>query len=552
MHKYSGVILDFYDDGGATLKAKFPTTEDLPDTIKTASVQPCGELPLGAFALVAVDGSDVLRKFACNDAGTTAMSVIYLMEHGHKLPEDAVKVAAANLLESCLTHGMLPPAALTKMAKWYRYEGATGIPTFRAAGRKLTGAAAKDAKPGVVERSGEKLLAGAKKELAKPDTGKVVSDIGGKATAGAKKELAKPDTRHLVDVLGSRAASGAVRGAGKELSKNKAKIHKAIQEGSASAVKGGTDKLRSELRTPEMRAAAQEIGKDLGIGGSSKTKLKNVALLATVAGGAGMAGVAGGKVLARKAQEAGEGVAKNVVDITGGSTSKGKKKAASNYMYGQQFPIDSWDQVKKAESYLRENDRMLDPHVRRECAVKLASRAFEMGYPLDQELRDGGAPDFAEPGHLMAAIEMRKLACDGDEMFLYELFEKRAHMGPETYSECLRRFDIENGLDDAWNNQVPDPWRSTFGMDKTASVVWEDGADRVDEGQLENLAVNGKPLLMKTFTDALVTGFCSDPVGIFKSLPLGEKRTLARLAADVSADGTSEGEPKAAALGFGG
>jgi len=115
-YKYAGVTLDFYDDEGATLKDFFSTPEELPETIKTASIKESEKLPDEAFALVALDQGHLMRKFACDSKGTTAMSVIYFMKHGSKLPESAQKTAAANLVNACLQHGLLPPEQLTKTA----------------------------------------------------------------------------------------------------------------------------------------------------------------------------------------------------------------------------------------------------------------------------------------------------------------------------------------------------------------------------------------------------------------------------------------------------
>lgn len=487
MHKYSGVILDFYDDQGATLKAKFPTADELPDTIKTASVQARGDLSNEDFALVAVDGGEVLRKFACNDAGTTAMSVIYFMEHGDKLPEGAQKLAAANLLESCLEHGLLPPMALTKTAG-AREWAAKNLPTFTRGARAAREAA-----------------------------GAPFRGIGRNIVRGAKEEASKID---------------------------RAKVNKVVSDAAEAATKGTSKGLTS----PKMREAAQTIGKDLGIGGSDGSKLKNMAILSLVAGGAGGAGVAGGRYMTQRAQKAGQ----RVLDITGEKPeTKVKKASAENYMFEGRFPIDSWEQIKLAEAYLSENAPVMDPSVLRECSVKLASRAADVSYPLDGDLLERGAMWYADDGHLRASLEMRKIACADDDGFLAELFEKRASFGPEVYSECLRRFDIQNGLDEVWNQQVPDPWSSTFGLSKMAEVVWEEGADRVTDDELQNLATNGKELLMKTFTDSMVTEFCKDPVSIFKSMPAPEKKTMARLAADVSSDGGSKGMPKEAKLRVG-
>lgn len=116
MSRYSGVVLDFHDDNGQHFKTRFPSVDDVPDIIKEADIRSPEDLPNEAFALVAVDGGEMLRKYACYDPGTTSMSVVYFMDHGHKLPESAVKVAAANLAEACLEFDIVPPADLIKMA----------------------------------------------------------------------------------------------------------------------------------------------------------------------------------------------------------------------------------------------------------------------------------------------------------------------------------------------------------------------------------------------------------------------------------------------------
>lgn len=116
MNNYAGVVLDWYDDKGETLKALFPTPDKLPEIIKTANVQPPETLQPEDFALVAVNEGHVLHKFACHDAGTTAMSVVYFMEHGDKLPEEAQKLAAANLVNACESFDLQPPDAILKVA----------------------------------------------------------------------------------------------------------------------------------------------------------------------------------------------------------------------------------------------------------------------------------------------------------------------------------------------------------------------------------------------------------------------------------------------------
>jgi small GTP-binding protein len=111
---------------------------------------------------------------------------------------------------------------------------------------------------------------------------------------------------------------------------------------------------------------------------------------------------------------------------------------------------------------------------------------------------------------------------------------------PEKYAEALAMFDIEHGLNRVWDTLIPDPWASTFGIQKTAEVLWEDGADRVTAQELQNLALNYSGSLAEKFSDNFISGFESDPIGIFDSLPVPQKRLLARLAHNMSNAGHSE------------
>ena len=122
MEKLSGLVLDAGDDyNGAVLRSIFPTRGDVPELIKQADADFLrGErrdtLPDDVFALVLRDGDVTLRKYACVDAGNTALNVEYFMKTGYKLPEEAQKVAAANLCAACGWYGIEPPAELQKVA----------------------------------------------------------------------------------------------------------------------------------------------------------------------------------------------------------------------------------------------------------------------------------------------------------------------------------------------------------------------------------------------------------------------------------------------------
>lgn len=363
MGRLSGVVLDWYDDNGETLKGKFPTLASLPEVIKEADVRPQEKLTNEDFALVAIDEGSVLKKFACHDPGTTAMSVIYFMEHGGKLPHGAQKLAASNLVSKCQNFGMAPP-------------------------------------PGLVKAAG-------------------LSD---------KEKRASTFKSELLDITGQKPA----------------------------------------LKVKVARSNHLED-------------------YAVVLNGKGY------------------------------------------------YPIHSWDLVKKAESYFQEENIRMQPEVRRQYAVKLASKAKSMGYPLDPEIAEAGSTNWASSGHLKAAVEMRKTACSpksDSRGFLDALFEKRASLEPEVYAEVLRRFDVQHGLDKGWNHLVLDPWSSTFGLNKTADVHWEDSTDRVTTDQLVNLAQNHLKRLREILTEAMCKEFQKDPMGIFDSMPLPQKKIISRLASD--------------------
>lgn len=122
----SGVIFDFYDDvSGSLLKQACPSAADLPEIVKEAHILTPEEREVlrdEAYALTMVNNGTPLRKFACVDAGNTALSVLYFFDSADLLPHPAVKEAASNLVEACEDFelpvpGWLKTAAKTGMAK---------------------------------------------------------------------------------------------------------------------------------------------------------------------------------------------------------------------------------------------------------------------------------------------------------------------------------------------------------------------------------------------------------------------------------------------------
>lgn len=112
--KIAHVNLDFFDDNGSLLREYFPDVEDLPSQIKTASLNP-PEID-DDYALVMQNGNYKIRKFACNDVANTAISTLYFLENYEKLPDQAVKTAAVNLVDSMNRFNLYIPEELRRLA----------------------------------------------------------------------------------------------------------------------------------------------------------------------------------------------------------------------------------------------------------------------------------------------------------------------------------------------------------------------------------------------------------------------------------------------------
>jgi len=532
-YRFSGVVLDWYDDKGDMLKEKFPNIDDLPPIIKQANIRPKEKLANEEFALVAIDGGQVLRKYACHDPGTTAMSVIYFMDNHDKLPAEAQKIAAANLVDACLSYRITPPIKLVKMS-------------------------------GVIDR--------------------VLNRLGGSAAKGAVDVL-KPEIAPAAQLAGREAAQEAIRGGSKAVQDEIAKTILRLAGTSAiGAVGGGMTAPEDSRAQGAMRGAGGGLLGGL-LGGSIGRVIKpstgtNIGGAIGSLGGGMLAGasdprrslaslsipgleVAVGprpevpmepqqpnvEVIAPGSDE--KMASSRIVDITGKQAPIKIKTAEptvdSDYAVimpdgSKYYPLNTWDRVKTAEVYFQENKVRMHPEMRRQFAVKLAAKAHQIGFPLDEDIEDAGSTLRADDGHLQAALEMRKVACapGDDRAFLDELFEKRATVEPDVYAEVLRRFDVSKGLDKGWDHVVLDPWSSTFGMNKVAEVVWEDGPERVTSEELSHLALEHGGALRDVYGEKFTDEFMKDPIGIFNSLPLTWKRQLARLAQNMKAIGSTE------------
>ncbi len=121
MHRLARYVFDQYDDvDGRVLRSIAPQLGDIPDFVKTASrmtEEEARRTPDDKFALVMLDDGHKLRKYAANNPGQTALSVVYLLKQAHLLPPEAVKIAASNLIDACTRFHLEVPVDLLKAAE---------------------------------------------------------------------------------------------------------------------------------------------------------------------------------------------------------------------------------------------------------------------------------------------------------------------------------------------------------------------------------------------------------------------------------------------------
>lgn len=482
---HTGSIIDFYDDPeGSVLKERVDET-DLPPFIKTAHYYDDTErdrLPDDVFALVMVDRGEKLRKFACADKGNTALSVIYFMENHNKLPLEAQKTAAANLVNACRWHELQAPMGLWKLAGFGGLiTGAMHIPDVKA--RIGKGVARHKSMMGKLgDLTGSNIMP----LQSSPDMSKEAQDDWYDRNAQLQQSISE-----------SKPLSGALGGVG-------------------GALAGGR--------------IAKVMGKSTRAGG----------VLGALGGaGIGLASAALAKKHRKAISKLGSVLAP-YVDVTGKQPPpRFEKRAHQRYCLvkeGQgRFPIDDYGQVLEANRWFEEHGHSLHPEDRREYCVKLAERADEIGIAVTDKIRKYGGQGYAPDGEIKVAVQTRMQfwAEDSSERdMLKGLMNKYAHVPPEVFCEALHQFDEVTGMNHLWDDGIYDPWYSTYGFEKEATWSWSHGNDRVTDGQLKKGARENFQAIKEHFGEEMASELLSKPQQIFDSLPLDSKRIIARIVTD--------------------
>jgi len=475
--KTSGLVLDIHDDfQGEVLRSIYPSETDIPESVKVAHALTVDErqrLPDSSYALVLVNNGEKFRKYACIDAGNTTLAVEFFLKTAHKLPEEAQKVAAENLLRACEMYQVSVPEELKKHA----FVGAllNAIPAIEA------GAAV----PGQVrQRLQENQILG--------QGGHVIS----------------PEERlQLHHMMGKQAEiSGTV-------------------DMPSGAPVGKSPPISSTIMVKKT-ATVDEVGQMIfgKHGGQAVEPETNEEM---------------------KHKEAPTKLPQSRVhvDVSNkeASVTRMVKKAELYAVPSlEKFPLDSYVDVQRASEYFDKYASQMEPALKREYCTNLVKRASSLGIPVSETARRYGASTYAPEEELKVAYQLRRRAC-GDIQDLAntldQLFDKHASIEPELFAQTLVEFDKVAGIDSKYGTEVPDPYYSTFG-EKTAEF-WNEviGNDVVTKEDLVRLSKVGMRALKSTFSEDFAMEFKKNPVDIFKSLPLDQKKIVMRMATDNSGPG---------------
>lgn len=502
--KTAGVVLDFYDDPtGDVLKRVFSTPDELPAIVKEAHLLTQEERDIlrnEAFALVMVNEGHTIRKYACVDAGNTALSALYFLEHHDKLPEEAVKVACANLFDACQEF-RLPTDVIEKIA------AAHGMSRKR----------------DPMAQSG---YVGDEADWAQRTN--LLSVRGG---ADSGRVIPTASTMKTASVFGKPMAIRKAEDAQKKLGIEPTMLPKkaTIVKTAGMAREVGVNTVANLIASGIIGAGAYGVGKAVGHREKKAEATQGGMILTDDKRSIGVSAKAP-DLQERKPHL-------SVVDVTGKEPKKTieKKSYAITALDGR-YSLDSYADVQKAVEYFGENWTEMVPEDRHEYAVKTAARAEDLGIEVPDLLARYGSTEYA-PDVEAHLANRRSLAPDWKDVY-DDLQEKRASIEPEVFAALLAHADEGAGLHAVWGGQVCDPYLSTFGggITKEAEVwAWQSRTgDYVSADQIRNLAINGRPLIHKHFDSDTTNGFCKDPIPVFESLPDTHKIILARLANDLN------------------
>lgn len=245
---------------------------------------------------------------------------------------------------------------------------------------------------------------------------------------------------------------------------------------------------------------------------------------------------------------ASDGVEANYVDVTGKASPGIVRQSSEDIEYAieradgsKKYPLNNAESVKTALSYFELKKGQFIPRERREYAVKVASVASKIGLPLNDAVAEYAGSEYS--ASLSGHLKLRKdYLDDAGAESLAKLASSRFSVEPHEFADELAVFDRDQGLDGLWDSMLLDPWRTTLApLEKVAkgaraTMSFQMGGDVVTESDLVRVS-KMRNLIKENFGMEVANKFGENPVEIFSSMPLPQKKVLARLALEVAGSG---------------
>jgi len=218
------------------------------------------------------------------------------------------------------------------------------------------------------------------------------------------------------------------------------------------------------------------------------------------------------------------------------------EKTAQHYALpsNQRYPLDSYSDVEKAAEYFDEWQVRMSPGHKHEYCTNLVKRASVLGVKVGDMIQRYGSDTYAPAQQIKIALDGRRtlLQDEAQISLLDKLAECYVTVNPAVFAEALGEFDKLAGIDGYYDSDIPDPFYSVFGLTKTATMEEDNesfivGNEYVNNEQLKLLGRTDMTGVKEYFGEEFVAEYRKDPPGIFNSLPVEQKKIIARMANDL-------------------
>lgn len=474
--RLAGIVLDIYDDpSGEILRSKLASKEAFAP--KLAAAEALSALPDRLFAFVATNNGETVRKYAMHDAEHVATSVAYFLDRFHYFPEVVRPKIASNLVNACGWYDIEPPEQLVKAA--------------------LLGAAL------------------------------TALDVAGTASSEASRH------RDTMDRFRAAQASGT-------------KVAGQLSE----EVQLSNGKDRSIQRGAEGSGLVEKFIRNYGPGGIAATaaRLMDTHDAPEPTVGTKAADLQGSTVMSVSGADAKKTPGSHIQSKTAwqhaGDVTKLEPapvkvaSTATHFAVGDQYPIDTEEQVKRAAEYFEDFYSDFPYDVRREYADNVWTRAQQLGVKVAGRLLDYAGDELGPYIELELSGRVETYGDRPGGASYGVLHEKYASMNPKVLVEMLASIDRRVGVTQFYGHDFGfrDPYAAVYGSAKIAAFApdpdevfsWTEGPDYVSGPALKSLASTSN--LDAVLGAGFSKGFQKDPVSVFRSLPAPQKVVLSRLA----------------------